>query len=157
MNNPISNTVFDSRDLIEYKEQLEQEVKDYFQEYCEEQDNIEWDDYSDHDIEDIKALDNTEEFLEFFDTYENELQEYKDIEEFCDELEAQCSDFHHGESIIHERYFVEYCEETLIDCGYIPKDMPSWIEIDMEATAENMKSDYAEVEFDGETYFIRGY
>ena len=40
-------------------------------------------------------------------------------------------------------------------CGYISDDFPSWIEIDWEATAENVKQDYSELEYEGETYFYR--
>lgn len=55
-------------------------------------------------------------------------------------------DFEHGESIISEDYFVEYTKQTIIDCGYISKDMPSFISdnIDWEGVAEDLKVDYME-------------
>ena len=58
-------------------------------------------------------------------------------------------------SDIEEDDFEDYCEELVIDCGYIPKDFPSWIEIDWEATASNMKQDYSELDYQGITYLFR--
>ena len=46
-------------------------------------------------------------------------------------------------------------QELLVDCGYIPKDLPSWIVIDWEETADNLKIDYMEVSLMGETYLMR--
>jgi hypothetical protein len=45
--------------------------------------------------------------------------------------------------------------EVIEDCGYIPKDLPGWIVLDMDATAENVKADYTAVDFDGVTYWVR--
>jgi hypothetical protein len=33
--------------------------------------------------------------------------------------------------------------------------LPDWIVIDWDATADNLKVDYTEVEFDGVTYLVR--
>lgn len=33
--------------------------------------------------------------------------------------------------------------------------MPSWIVIDYEATADNVKADYSGVTYEGDTYYIR--
>ena len=49
----------------------------------------------------------------------------------------------------------DYAFEMLEDCGTLPKDLPSWIVIDRDATAENMKADYTSVDFDGVTYWVR--
>jgi hypothetical protein len=60
-------------------------------------------------------------------------------------------------TIIPQHLFVEHCKELLQDCGYIPTDMPDWIEIDWEATSQNMAMDYivSSVEIDGyEVYFL---
>lgn len=77
------------------------------------------------------------------------------LEALADEASDFAADWEHGETLIRESYFVEYCKELLDDCGEIPRDLPSYIVIDWDATAENIKADYAEVDFGGETYLIR--
>jgi hypothetical protein len=54
-----------------------------------------------------------------------------------------------------DHYFTDYVREMLIDCGTIPRDLPEWVEIDWDATAENLKVDYASIEIDGNTYWYR--
>ncbi len=60
-----------------------------------------------------------------------------------------------GIGLIHEDFFVEYTEELLKDCGELPSEIPWYIEIDWEKTANNIKMDYSIVEFDGATYYYR--
>jgi hypothetical protein len=52
-------------------------------------------------------------------------------------------------------YFTTYARDLLEDCGTIPRDLPSWVEIDWEATARNVRIDYTPVEIDGATYWYR--
>ncbi|QIK18319.1 hypothetical protein G7968_07695 [Ralstonia solanacearum] len=79
-------------------------------------------------------------------------------------LAEQCEgygDWGHGETLIHEDHFVKYIEELIDDCYSLPKELTSgnWpyrhITIDYEAAAEEAKVDYTEVDFDGQTYFLR--
>ena len=58
-------------------------------------------------------------------------------------------------TLIHENYFEDYTEELVTDCGYISRDFPLWIMIDWNEKAENVKVDYFNVDFDGETYWTR--
>jgi len=147
MSNPINNTVFDTRDLIEYKEELEAEILDAYNEFKLELDE----DFEEvNTLEDIEDLDEETDFLKTVD-----FDHYTEIKDFFDELENYCDDFTCGASVIHEDYFTDYCEELLKDCGYIPQDFPSWIELDFEATAKNMMVDYSEITYQGESYFIR--
>lgn len=155
LENPINNNVFDTRDLIDYRAGLATELVDNWNELSDE-------DHQASDIDDLLgtsgfefADDIKEIFSEFEADNSDEINHYNNIVEFCEELEVQAADYRYGESVIHESYFTEYTEETLVDCGYLPKDLPSWIVIDMEATAENVKVDYCEVNFEGETYYIR--
>jgi hypothetical protein len=80
--------------------------------------------------------------------------EYETLKELIEECEG-CGDWEHGETLIHRNYWVEYCQQLLEDIGYIPKDFPSWIVIDWEATADNMEADYSVVNFGDEEYLIR--
>ncbi len=82
---------------------------------------------------------------------ETELELLKDLED-----QANTSNWKDGETLIRESYFVEYVEEMLKDRGDLPKDIPWYIVIDWEATAENIKADYITIDFDGVDYLIRG-
>lgn len=155
MKNPISNNrIFDSRDLIEYREYLGGQLVLAWNEANEEEfpaDSI-------ADLLDTNgyeyADDAKNQFAAFEEEYESDITHYKEISDFCEELSGS-PDFGYGETIIPESKFTEYCEELVKDCGYIRSDLPSWIEINWEATADNMKADYMEVDFNGGTYLMR--
>lgn len=72
------------------------------------------------------------------------------------QLEAEGSEpnWTYGTTLIRDSYFVEYVEEMLKDCGDLPHDLPSYIEIDWSATADNIRQDYFSVDFDGVTYWV---
>lgn len=58
-------------------------------------------------------------------------------------------------TLIREDYFTEYAEELVKDCEGLPRNLPSYIEIDWEATAKNMQVDYSTIEINGTDYFYR--
>ena len=58
-------------------------------------------------------------------------------------------------TLIADHYFTDYAREMLEDCDVIPSDLPSWVEIDWEATARNVRIDYTCTEIDGSTYWYR--
>lgn len=60
-----------------------------------------------------------------------------------------------GGPFVNESYFAEYVKEMLADIGDIPRDLPSYIVIDWDTTAKNIKVDYSSVDFGGETYLYR--
>ena len=153
MNNPINNQVFDTRDLIDYQNDLAQEIVDIW--------NDENPEFEATDISDILGTngyeftqDAAESWENFSDTNRVELEHYKAISDFCDELSGS-PDYTYGESVVSDDYFTEYTQELLEDCGYIPKDFPSWIELDWEKTASNVKQDYTSANFENQTYWIR--
>jgi hypothetical protein len=78
------------------------------------------------------------------------------------EEEASASaDWKYGEALIRDSYFTKYIEELIDDCYPMPKELNSgdwpWrhVTVDYEGAAEEAKSDYAEVDWDGVTYYIR--
>lgn len=154
MNNPINSTsFFDSRDLIEYRDFLADEILSDWNEWQEENLN---DEFEAEDAEQaIQFAENLKSngSQDFLVDYSGEISEYKAIQDFCHELDY--GDFPHGQTIISEHYFTEYCEELLKDCGYLPSDIPSWIEIDFDKTADNMSEDYIKADFEGTTYLMR--
>lgn len=58
-------------------------------------------------------------------------------------------------TLICDSHFTDYARELLEDCGTVPADLPSWVEIDWDATARNVRVDYTPVEIDGVTYWYR--
>ena len=84
-----------------------------------------------------------------------EAAELEALQKLAEQAEGYAVDWHHGEILIRDDYFTDYAREMLEDCGTIPRDLPSWVEIDWEATARNVRADYTAVDFDGVTYWIR--
>ena len=82
--------------------------------------------------------------------------ELKALEEFADEASGYAPDWHYGETIIHEDYFVAYAEQLADDIGAINKEA-EWplTHIDWEAAADELKMDYSVVGFNGFNYYIR--
>jgi hypothetical protein len=73
----------------------------------------------------------------------------------CEEGESNCSDWIHGEALIREDHFEDYCQELVKDIGDMPRNIPSYIEIDWSKTANNLKVDYTEIDYGGVTYLVR--
>lgn len=55
-------------------------------------------------------------------------------------------DWHHGETLISETYWSEYCEQFVKDCDMLPRDLSPLIanNIDWEGIAKDMRQDYME-------------
>jgi hypothetical protein len=142
----------DTRDLIEERdnhyEMILNEFNDRFNMELDEFSDIET--FLDDEASESITKEDREEFFEYM------ADEYNSIREI-DELESYISsrEFDYGLTLIPEDDFEEYAEDLITDCGYISKDLPGWIEIDWEATANNIKVDYGEVDFRGETYLFR--
>jgi hypothetical protein len=153
MSRDISNNenVVDSRDIISRIEELRDEIS------------------AEAEVDDKEA----EILNEWLDDQETEYPEFPEgsptltgaIRELCDEYrilkeleseaEGYASDWKFGETLIRDTYWVEYCEELCKDIGDLPKKIPAYIEIDWEKTAENIKADYTELDWDGAKYYIR--
>ena len=73
----------------------------------------------------------------------------------ADECNSLSSDWEFGEILIRYSYWENYIQEMLEDCGDIPADLPWYICIDWEITADNISQDYSIVEFNGIDYYIR--
>lgn len=131
----------DSRDLIDHLEECKDELVDAYNDEHDtelEYDDIEWDDWDSKD-------------------WYKELEYIEALIEFVEDCDFKSSELQHGETIIHETYFTEYCEDFVKDVGYLPNDLPWWIEsnIDWDGVADEMKQDYSEVNWGNEIYFIR--
>ena len=58
-------------------------------------------------------------------------------------------------TLIRDNYFVEAMRQLVEDIGDFLKGFPSYIEVDWEKTADNLRADYGSVEFNGVTYWYR--
>jgi hypothetical protein len=74
------------------------------------------------------------------------------------DLREQClnyRDWYEGDGvIIRADCFAEYVQDYLIDIGELPEDLPSYVVIDWQATANKLSLDYDPIDFDGTTYLI---
>ena len=129
----LTDDIIDTRDLAELLEELEA--------LYEAREEWEQDEGRDEDDEDDEPNP--------LDDYQTELLAM--LRSIRDGMESAWED----ESLISEHYFTDYMRELLEDCGYIPKDFPTWIEVDWEATAKNVKADYSTVEINGTDYYFR--
>jgi hypothetical protein len=85
----------------------------------------------------------------------DEAEELATLQALADEASQYSEDWQYGVSLIRRSAWVEVCKMLLEDCGGIPKDLPHYVVIDWEATAENMEADYTSVDFGGVEYLIR--
>ena len=127
MTNTIDNNddVIDSRDVIERIETLES-LK------------------ADHDADPNGGHFSDEDALEL-----------RDLRALANEAVQYSDDWEYGATLIRGTYFVDYVREMLEDCGDIPKNLPAYIAIDWERTAESIRVDYTPVRFDAVTYWVR--
>ena len=82
----------------------------------------------------------------------DQLVELKELQSECEEISP---DWEYGVTLIEYTYFTEYIKELVEDCYMGHGQMPDFVAIDWERTAETCKIDYTEVECFGSTYYIR--
>lgn len=77
------------------------------------------------------------------------------LQKFLDEIKDYVADWEYGETLIRDTEFPNYAAEFASDISNI--DLDSWPAtcIDWSAAADQLKYDYAEVQFDGISYFGR--
>ena len=74
----------------------------------------------------------------------------------CETGESGVTDWSSGASLISVADFDgDYAQNLCVELGYIDKNFPSFIKVDWEATACNLKQDYNEVTLMDETYLVR--
>lgn len=165
MSNEVNNMqdIIDSRDVIARIEELESDREyitsklDELKEELSDIDNLPEDEVNQVDIDSLKEqIEELESELQEWDESED-AQELKILQELASEAEDYASDWRHGEQLIRDSYFVDYCIELVQDIGDLPKDLPKYIEynIDWEGVARDIQQDYTSVDFDGIDYWIR--
>lgn len=161
MGREISNSddVIDSRDVIARIEELESEREALVETLGEAETDFADAEENGSDYEDLEAA--VSDARSALDDWEADYgAELNALKKLADEAESS-PDWAHGETLIRDSYFVEYTERLVDDCYDLPKEMNSsdwpWrhMKIDWEAAADDLKSDYFDVDFDGVTYWIR--
>lgn len=90
---------------------------------------------------------------------EDEHREYKALIALAQEGENDAEDWEYGATLVRESYFVEYAKQLAedLDIHAVPGHGQLWPfnHIDWEAAADDLATDYAELKFDGVTYYTR--
>jgi len=136
-----SDDVIDSRDVIERIDELEDELRDL-------------EDAADDAADDSVRVAEILAEVEAWKTGE-EGRELAALQALAAEASDYADDWQHGATLVRESYWPTYARELVEDVGDLPRGIPSYIVIDWEATADNLKVDYTEVDFDGTTYLVR--
>ena len=87
-------------------------------------------------------------FLTYYEKYEELVREYDQnlIDEFAEHYDVDTIE--HFDEMYQGQYDsgAEFAEQISSDCGYVSRDMPSWIEIDWQKTWDNALSyDYTQI------------
>lgn len=141
----------DTRDLIEERDNLKEQILDNFNDTF----NTEL-----YEFDDIETYLNDEASENIDEDERNDFEaywedEYAKIEEIDHVEDMVGSDIYHGVTLISEDDFKEYVQDLIEDSYIEIGKLPSWIEIDWQQTAENVKQDYSVLEYDGETYYFQ--
>lgn len=101
-------------------------------------------------------LDDADDVKRMSDFDFEEVRELAHLMNLQEEAKGCAPDWNHGATLIHEDYFVAYAQQLAEDIGAIQRDT-SWPNncIDWDAAADELKTDYTTVDFDGETYYVR--
>ena len=122
--------------------QMQEETQELLDEYNELY-NWEYNDMCDF----IENYGETE-FLTYYETYHRLVDDYGQnlVDEFAEEFDVDSVE--HFEEMYQGQYEsgAEFAEQICQDCGYITRELPSWVEIDWQKTWDNALSyDYIEI------------
>ena len=90
-----------------------------------------------------------EEYADMVDDIGNDVVEAF-LENFDIESVSSCRDAYMGSY----ESGAEFAQQMAEDCGDVPRNMPRWIEVDWEASWDNLTVDYVEC---GDGYFFSNY
>lgn len=111
-------------------------------------------------MEDIKdelvvSVDNgdIESLKEDYRSIQNEFDE--DEHATLCEMRDEIPEWRDGNTLIPDDQWVDYVIDMLKDCGDLPQDIPWYIEIDEQKTADNIQIDYSYIDYNNEIYWFR--
>ena len=121
--------------------QMQEETQELLDEYNETYD------WSYNDMVDFIKEYGEDKFREYYEQYGSLVDDYGQglVDEYieCYFLDA----IDHFEDAYSGEYEsgAEFAEQMVSDMGYVNNNIPSWVEIDWQATWENLSDDYAEI------------
>ena len=120
------------------QEETRELLDEYNEEYCWEYNDM---------VDFIKEY-SEEEFVHHYETYNRLCEDYGQnlVDEFIEDFDV--STIENFEDMYQGQYNsgADFAEQIATDCGYITRDLPSWIEIDWQKTWDNALSyDYTEL------------
>ena len=121
--------------------QMQEETQELLDEYNETYD------WSYNDMVDFIKAHGEEEFREYYEQYGSLVDDYGQglVDEYieCYFLDA----IDHFEDAYSGEYEsgAEFAEQMVSDMGYVNNNIPSWVEIDWQATWDNLSDDYTEI------------
>ena len=110
-------------------------------------------DLFDNDVVNSLDIINRIEELECGTNVPDEIAELVALKKFQKDYDY-VDEWNYGAEFIAEHYFTEYVKDMLEGCGTIPRDLPDYVAIDWEETADNLKCDYTDAEFNGVNYYV---
>ncbi len=89
--------------------------------------------------------------------YEDLRDELEMLQSIAEQAAPYAPDWEYGTALINADYWPTYAEEMIKDIGDIPENLPSYIHIDWESTAEALLVDYTPIHPKGrlDTYYVR--
>ena len=121
--------------------QMQEETQELLDEY---NDTYDW---SYNDMVDFIKEHGEEDFRRYYEQYETLVEEYGQglVDEYIEDYFVDAVEFFEESYQGEYEGGAEFAEQMASDCGYISRDMPSWVEIDWAATWENLSYDYHEI------------
>ena len=121
--------------------QMQEETQALLDEYNETYD------WSYNDMVDFIKEYGEDKFREYYEQYETLVSDYGRglVDEYIEYYFLDAID--HFEDAYSGEYEsgAEFAEQMVADMGYINNNIPSWVEIDWQATWDNLSDDYAEI------------
>lgn len=150
-----SDDIIDSRAVIKRIEELRDDREVLVD--ARDEAKVAYDEATDDERSDGELGDDLEEAEKALKEWDesDDAKELKALEALQEQAQGYAPDWTYGATLISESYFTKYTEELLKDIGDLPRDLPPYIAIDWEQTANNIRVDYTEVDFDGATYLVR--
>ena len=121
--------------------QMQEETQELLDEYNETYD------WSYNDMVDFIKEYGEDKFREYYEQYETLVSDYGRglVDEYIEYYFLDAID--HFEDAYSGEYEsgAQFAEQMVSDMGYVNNNIPSWVEIDWQATWENLSDDYAEI------------
>lgn len=146
----LGDDIIDSREIIARMEEIESDIRDLEDENDVSQSDLE-------EAQEHNQIDTLETINDEIRQREEELSDLQDELAIWKEFEyANVPDWHHGEAFINDDHFTEYAKQLAEDVCEMRNNLEwPFRHIDWEAAAEELQSDYTEVDVDNYTYWVR--